>query len=82
MHDTLKPKLGTYIICKESVPEQAYKELATQQTPEEGSQSEIPGSDKMPEGDKANIHILEVGFDQAKLETIINVMLPQQEQEQ
>ena len=56
-HNRLKPNLGTYIISRESVPVQVYKELETEQS---------------SKGQGADIHILAVGFDQSKLEPIIS----------
>ncbi|MFC1846453.1 hypothetical protein ACFLYS_00130 [Chloroflexota bacterium] len=76
VHNNLKPKLGTYIVCKESAPQQVYKELAPQQICEESSQVETPNSNKATESDKNDIHILVVGFDQSKLEPIISALDP------
>lgn len=59
-HDSLKPTLGTYIVSREPVPEQAFQELTSEQGPE-----------KQGEG----IHILTVGFDQSRLAPIINALM-------
>jgi hypothetical protein len=41
-HDILKPKMGTYIVSREPVPEQAYRELEV--TPEDAASETAPAS--------------------------------------
>ncbi len=79
-HDTLKPRLGTYIVSRASVPEEVYKELVPQQVskesvPEQASQEPMP--EQTAKKQEADIHILTVGFDQSRLETIIELLTSQ-----
>ncbi len=60
-HDSLKPTLGTYIVSREPVPEQASQELTSEQE----------SAERQGEG----IHILTVGFDQSRLAPIINALM-------
>jgi len=59
-HNTFRPRAGTYIVSRESVPEQAYRELMLEQ---ESRKQE------------SAIRILAVGFDQSKLEPIIGALM-------
>ncbi len=70
-HDALKPKLGTYIVCLQPVPG-LYTELSPEQ---EGDGAGKPVAVQEDAGPDGGIHILDVGFDQSKLDSIIN-MLP------
>jgi hypothetical protein len=70
-NDSLKPILGIYIVSKDTVPEKAYKEFVSKQVSNESA------SEQEPKKQVANICILTVGFDQTKLEPIINKMTNQ-----
>lgn len=76
-HDSLKPTLGTYIVSREPVPEQAYKELVPEQVSKEpaSEQEQKPTREQEPENQGADIHILTVGFDQSKLEPIVSALM-------
>jgi len=67
-HDILKPRLGTYIVSREPVPEEVYKELVPEEVPQE------PTPQQEPEKRGEDIHILTVGFDQSQLAPIIDVL--------
>ncbi len=91
-HDSLKPTLGTYIISRMPVPEQAYKELmpeqapegltpeaaSTEHTPEQVSSEPTAEQEQELEKQEVGIHILTVGFDQSKLEPVISALMNQQ----
>lgn len=93
-HDSLKPTLGTYIISRMPVPEQAYQELMPAQVPEEPT-PEVASTEHTPEQvsreptaeqelkkQEVGIHILTVGFDQSKLEPVISALMNQQNKRQ
>lgn len=71
-HDSLKPRLGSYVVSRESVPEQGYKELIPEQNSEE-SPREKPVLEQEPR--KKDIHVLTVGFDQSMLEPVISILM-------
>ena len=91
-HDFLKPKLGTFVVSRVPVPEEAYKEIGPQPAPEEASKElePQPAPEEKPAKTAAgellpgeepvteplNIHILEVGYDQSLLAPIIEAFLP------
>ena len=68
-HDNFKPRLGTYIISSEPLIEEKPEDKEADITSSE------PIIEKMPEGQEADIHFLPVGFDQSKLEQIINLFI-------
>jgi len=74
-HNTLKPIMGTYVVSRDTVPEQAYKNLMTEESAEQTLEQE-----KLEQVDvrQADIHILEVGFDQSNLEPIVNALMQQE----
>ena len=59
-YNVLKPRLGTFVICREPVPKTALEELEPN--------PELP----QPE---PHIHLLSVGYDQTNLEPIIEAMV-------
>jgi hypothetical protein len=70
-HHSLKPILGTYIVSREPVPEQAYKDLMPEESLEpilEEQRLEQAASKQ------AGIHILTAGFNQLNLVPILDVM--------
>ncbi len=67
-HNALRPKLGTYIVCLQSVPG-LYTELSPKQ---EKDDTEEPVAVKEDASLDGGIHILDVGFDQSKLDSIIS----------
>jgi hypothetical protein len=76
-YDSLKPKLGTYVVSRELVSEQAYKELMPEEV-SKGSASEQeqkPTQEQEPEKQGAKIYILTVGFDQSKLAPIVDAFI-------
>ncbi len=76
-HDFLKPKLGTFVVSRVPVPEEAFKALEPQPVPEE-KPSEAAAGEALPAEEAVteplNIHILEVGYDQTKLDPIISAL--------
>jgi len=86
-HSVFKPRLGTYAVSREPVPEQAFKELLPEQFAEEPAAeavSQEPVSEPEQEaasaeehGERAaDIHILAVGFDKSQLVPIIEALSP------
>lgn len=68
-HDFLKPKFGTYVICRDGIPEDYYKALETAVTEKESA------SEQAATNPEENIHILEVGLDPSKLKPIVSALL-------
>jgi hypothetical protein len=66
-NEDFKPRLGTYIISNEPVIEKM----------SEGQVADIisnePVAEKIPEDKEKDIHFLSIGFDQSKLEQVINL---------
>ena len=73
-HNALKPILGMYAVSREPVTEQAYKQLAPEQVlnAAESAQEQMPAQESQKQDE--SIHFLSVGFDQSKLEPIINII--------
>ena len=71
-HDRSKPLLGTYVVSRESIPEQAYKDLITEE-----SVAPTLGEERLEQGDskQAGIYILTVGFNQSKLQPIVSGLM-------
>jgi len=86
-HDILKPRLGTYIVSREPVPEEVYKELVLRQVSEEAPQEPVPQQEQPPASEQEalpvdepekrgeDIHILTVGFDPSQLAPIISILM-------
>ena len=76
-HNSLKPTLGTYIVTREPVPEQILKEPVPGQVLHESATEQEQKPSQEPESKKReeDIHILTVGFDQSKLESIISALV-------
>lgn len=70
-HNKYKPRLGTYIVTIEPAPEQAYTNLIS-----ENVLAEDTASEQKP--DHTGIHLITVGFDQAKLEPVIKALNDEQ----
>ncbi len=84
-HDFLKPRLGTFVVSRVPVPEEAFKEIEPQpvaaevpapeeKPPEAAAGEALPAEEAIAE--PLNIHILEVGYDQSLLAPIIEAFLP------
>ena len=74
-YNVLKPKLGSFVVCRESVPEAALKELeakAVLQASDVGTTSETVVQSAL------NIRLLSVGYDITKLEPIIEAIIETQ----
>ncbi len=70
-HNALRPKLGTYLVCLQPVPG-LYLELLPEQEKDDTGE---PVAVKEDAGIGGGIHILDVGFDQSKLATIISALM-------
>jgi hypothetical protein len=70
-HNALRPKLGTYLVCRQPVPG-LYTELLPEQEKDDAGE---PVTDKEAASLDGGIHILDVGFDQSKLDPIISVLM-------
>jgi len=69
-HNALRPKLGTYLVCLQPVPG-LYAELLPEQEKDDTGE---PVAVKETASLDGGIHILDVGFDQTKLDPIISVL--------
>jgi hypothetical protein len=67
-YNALKPILGMYIVTCEPMPERAYKELMLEKV------SQAPGAAQEPVKRKEGIQLLTVGFDESRLEPIVNIL--------
>jgi len=88
-YNVLKPKLGSFVVCRETVPRDVLKELepksapqlaAGDSTPETTAQSapQPAAGDSTPETTAQptlNLHLLSVGYDIPKLEPIIESII-------
>ena len=76
-HNKYKPRLGTYIVTIEPVPEQVHTDLMSKKVLAEKTlgQSPDPVGKQDVEKDGSEIQLLTVGFDQTKLEPIINALI-------
>jgi hypothetical protein len=74
-HAFLKPKLGTYVVSRLPVPEEAFKDLIPEPAAgEPASEQKIP-----PQEQPLDIHILTVSYDQSRLAPIIDTLSPNRE---
>jgi len=85
-HDFLKPRLGSYVVSRLPVPEEAFKELmpepVAREPAVEGATSIEPEPEKVsgePEKQPLDIHIITAGYDQSQLAPIIDTLLPSEE---
>jgi hypothetical protein len=85
-HDFLKPKLGSYIVSRLPVPEEAFKELmpepVAREPAVEGATPIEPEPEKVsgePEKQPLDIHIITAGYNQSQLAPIIETLLPSEE---
>ena len=74
-YDFLKPRLGSYVVSRVPVPEEAFRELM----PEPAAGEPASEQKTLPKGEPLDIHILTVGFDSSKLAPIIDALLPGKE---
>jgi hypothetical protein len=70
-HNVFKPVIGTYVVSRWPVPEEAYKELEPV-----SAQVKEPTPVEEPEKQAEGIRILTVGLDQSRLEPIIAALKP------
>jgi hypothetical protein len=89
-HDSFKPKLGSFVICREPVPEAAFKDLNTKPViqpvnTEESVPNPLISAEQSSEKTAtvelaqaaettANIQLIYVGDNMAKLESVINAI--------
>jgi len=78
-YDFLKPRLGSYVVSRLPVPEQAYKDLIPEQVVREPATEQKTPLEEKPKEQVPDIHILTVGYDQSKLAPIIDVLLSSKE---
>lgn len=85
-HDFLKPRLGSYVVSRLPVPEEAFKELmpepVARESAVEGATPIEPEPEKVsgePEKQPLDIHIITAGYDQSQLAPIIETLLPSEE---
>ena len=76
-YDKYKPRLGTYIVTIEPVPEQVHTDLISEKAFAETTSKQSPDPAGRQEFDKNSpqIHLLTVGFDHTKLKTVINALV-------
>ncbi|MEE9583700.1 MAG: hypothetical protein V3W01_03460, partial [Dehalococcoidales bacterium] len=78
-YDFLKPRLGSYVVSRVPVPEEAWRDLM----PEPAASGPVPEQKTPPEEEPKeqplDIHILTVGYDQSQLAPIIDALLPSKE---
>jgi hypothetical protein len=70
-YDFLKPRLGSYVVSRVPVPEEAWREL----TPEPAAGEPAPEQKTPPKEQPLDIHILTVGYDHSRLAPIIDALL-------
>ena len=92
-YDVLKPKLGSFVVCLELVPEAAIKELEQKPALQPVALGAVPEAAAVPVSQHVdlgtahetvgklvrNIHLLSVGYDITKLEPIIEAIKAQTE---
>ena len=78
-YDFLKPRLGSYIISRLPVPEEAYKDLMPKPAANELAPEQKTPPEEEPKEQPLDIHILTVGYDQSQLAPIIDIILPEEE---
>lgn len=78
-YDFFKPRLGSYIVSRFPVSEEAFRDLI----PEPKASGLAPElktpSEEEPKEQPLDIHILNVGYDKSRLAPIIDVLLPGKE---
>lgn len=75
-YNVLKPKLGSFVVCLEPVPEAALKELEPKPALQPMGMEAAPEAAVQPAA--PNIHILGVGYDITKLEPIVETIIKAQ----
>jgi len=71
-YDFLKPRLGSYVVSRVPVPEEAWRGLM----PEPAAGEPAPEQQTPPKEQPLDIHILTIGYDQSRLAPIIDALLP------
>jgi hypothetical protein len=71
-HAFLKPKLGSYVVSRLPVPEEAFRDLM----PEPAAGKPASGQKIPPQEEPLYIHILTVGYDRSRLAPIIDALSP------
>ena len=76
-YDKYKPRLGTYILTLEDIPEQIRAKLALETVLTETTSEQSPdnGSGQKIEKDSPQVQLLKVGFDQIRLKPIVDILL-------
>ena len=76
-YDKYKPRLGTYIITLEKIPEQVHTELVLENVLVETASERNMDRDSKQECEQCSsqIHLLNAGFDQSRLEPIIDSLV-------
>jgi len=78
-YDFFKPRLGSYIVSRLPVPEEAYKDLIPEPVASKSAPEQKTAMEEEPKEQPLDIHILTVGYDQSQLAPIIDVLLPGKE---
>jgi hypothetical protein len=71
----LKPRLGSYIVSRLPVPEQAHKDLIPEPVISEKKTEQDTSLEDKPREQVSDIHILTVGYDQSQLAPVIDALL-------
>ena len=76
-HNKYKPRLGTYVVTIEPVPEQVHTDLVSEKVLMEAASAQGPAhtGKQEVENNDSQIHLLTVGFNQTKLEPVINALV-------
>ncbi len=75
-YDFLKPRLGSYIVSRVPVPEEAWRDLMPEPAASEPVVGQKTPPEEEPKEQPLDIHILTVGYDQSQLAPIIDILLP------
>ena len=78
-YDFFKPRLGSYIVSRLPVPEEAYKDLMPKPAVSKLAPEQKTAPEEEPKEQPLDIHILTIGYDQSQLAPIIDVLLPSKE---
>ncbi len=78
-YDFLKPRLGSYVVSRVPVPEEAWRELTPEPAAGEPAPEQKTPPPEQPKKQPLDIHILTVGYDQSRLAPIIDALLPGKE---
>lgn len=78
-YDFLKPRLGSYVVSRLPVPEEAFRDLMPEPAASEPAPEQETSPEEEPKEQPLDIHILNVGYDQSQLAPIIDALLPSKE---